>query len=166
MQRFEWIRLDADQYRVLRVADEVPAAGQEPLPARGQGRLRYYPLPADPAIQYLGSRGAIAVNQHSQRSGVDLLGIRVAFDLDPGRVGRGLRRQHRQGAHQVALAGGGPLGGIYEIGALIALSRRQDLSAGLGLDRASRVLVIGTEGATDPAIYRELVGRAPEDITT
>ena len=52
------------------------------------------------------------------------------------------------------------------IGALIALSRRPDLSAGLGLDRASRVLVIGTEGATDPAIYRDHVGRAPEEVAT
>lgn len=30
----------------------------------------------------------------------------------------------------------------------------------LGLDAASRVLLIGTEGATDPAVYRRIMGRA------
>jgi len=34
----------------------------------------------------------------------------------------------------------------------------------LQLDATSRVLCIGTEGATDPAIYREIVGRAAEDV--
>ena len=29
----------------------------------------------------------------------------------------------------------------------------------LGLDSASRVLLFGTEGDTDPDIYREIVGR-------
>ena len=31
----------------------------------------------------------------------------------------------------------------------------------LGLDAASRVLLIGTEGVTDPAAYRRIMGRAP-----
>lgn len=45
-------------------------------------------------------------------------------------------------------------------GLAAALIARQDpaLSAALGLDASSRVLVIGTEGATDPALYRKLVG--------
>ena len=50
------------------------------------------------------------------------------------------------------------------VGALIGLAREPDLMARLGLDRTSRVLLIGTEGATDPAIYREIVGRRPEEI--
>jgi len=37
---------------------------------------------------------------------------------------------------------------------------RQDL----GLSQESRVLVIGTEGATDPAIYQALTGRAPVQV--
>lgn len=34
----------------------------------------------------------------------------------------------------------------------------------LGIDAASRVLCIGTEGATDPAIYRQIVGRDAADV--
>jgi diaminopropionate ammonia-lyase len=39
-----------------------------------------------------------------------------------------------------------------------------DARARLGLDASSVVLVFGTEGATDPAVYREIVGRAAEDV--
>jgi diaminopropionate ammonia-lyase len=38
------------------------------------------------------------------------------------------------------------------------------MRAELGLTPESRVLVYGTEGATDPAVYRVLVGRSPEDV--
>jgi diaminopropionate ammonia-lyase len=34
----------------------------------------------------------------------------------------------------------------------------------LGLDAASRILVVNTEGATDPQRYAELVGLSPEDV--
>ena len=34
----------------------------------------------------------------------------------------------------------------------------------LGLDTESRVLVVGSEGATDPALYERIVGRAPQDV--
>ena len=34
----------------------------------------------------------------------------------------------------------------------------------LGLDAASRILVFNSEGATDPAIYRQIVGRGPEEV--
>jgi len=39
-----------------------------------------------------------------------------------------------------------------------------EIQTALGLDATSRVLVINTEGATDPKRYTELVGIAPEDI--
>ncbi len=39
-----------------------------------------------------------------------------------------------------------------------------DARARLGLDASSVVLVFGTEGATDPAVYREIVGQAAEEI--
>lgn len=45
-------------------------------------------------------------------------------------------------------------------GALIARSH-QDWSAMLKLDSTSRVLVFGSEGATDPAVYEHIVGRSP-----
>jgi diaminopropionate ammonia-lyase len=39
-------------------------------------------------------------------------------------------------------------------------SRRQ-----LRLDAKSVVLLIGTEGATDPAVYESIVGRTPDDVS-
>ena len=41
--------------------------------------------------------------------------------------------------------------------ALIAACCDQNMRARMGLDAASRVLVIGSEGATDPAIYKEIL---------
>lgn len=39
-----------------------------------------------------------------------------------------------------------------------------ELAAGLGLDAQSRLLVFGSEGATDPETYTALVGRTPEEV--
>lgn len=47
----------------------------------------------------------------------------------------------------------------FRVAAASAGMRRE-----LGLTPQSRVLVYGTEGATDPAVYRALVGKAPEDV--
>jgi diaminopropionate ammonia-lyase len=38
------------------------------------------------------------------------------------------------------------------------------MRAALGLDASSRVLLFGTEGATDPALYEELVGESAERV--
>ncbi len=38
------------------------------------------------------------------------------------------------------------------------------LAGGLGLGPGSRVLVIGSEGATDPVLYEQIVGRAAEQV--
>ncbi len=48
-------------------------------------------------------------------------------------------------------------------GALGALQHPQTATA-LGLGPSSRVLVFGTKGATDPKLYREIVGRTPEAV--
>lgn len=48
---------------------------------------------------------------------------------------------------------------------LLAASRQEALRNALELDADSRVLVLGTEGATDPSIYRELVGTDPLGVT-
>ena len=53
---------------------------------------------------------------------------------------------------------------VAGLAALIAARSNTDLSSALGLDENSRVLIIGTEGATDPEIYRSIVGRWPEDV--
>ncbi|MEJ2238353.1 MAG: hypothetical protein P8X82_08660, partial [Gemmatimonadales bacterium] len=34
----------------------------------------------------------------------------------------------------------------------------------LGISESSRVMTIGTEGATDPEVYQQLVGRAPSAV--
>ena len=54
--------------------------------------------------------------------------------------------------------------GAAALGGLIAVAGDAEARAVLGLDEASRVLVIGSEGATDPEIYRRLVGRDPADV--
>jgi diaminopropionate ammonia-lyase len=42
--------------------------------------------------------------------------------------------------------------------------RDDDIRAALDLGRSSRVLLINTEGATDPALYRQLVCKAPVEV--
>jgi len=44
------------------------------------------------------------------------------------------------------------------LAALLEVSAHPELRGKLGLDAHSNVLLIGSEGATDPALYRELVG--------
>jgi diaminopropionate ammonia-lyase len=51
---------------------------------------------------------------------------------------------------------------------IAALERARDtpsLATGLALDGTSRVLVFGTEGATDPVLYTELVGASAESVS-
>ena len=55
--------------------------------------------------------------------------------------------------------------GAAALGGLIAVADDIDARDALGLSEASRVLVIGSEGATDPDIYRRLVGRDPAAVT-
>ena len=61
-------------------------------------------------------------------------------------------------------AGGEPIvggeSGVAGLVALIDAARRPELREGLGLDEGSRVLLIGSEGATSPDIYEEIVGHA------
>ena len=48
--------------------------------------------------------------------------------------------------------------------ALIAVVVDGDMRETLELDAQSRVLVIGSEGATDSEIYRQVVGRTPQEV--
>ncbi|NND92283.1 MAG: diaminopropionate ammonia-lyase [Granulosicoccus sp.] len=65
------------------------------------------------------------------------------------------------GGDTPVVAGESAVGGL----AGVLIGREQPaLAAALALDDASRVLLIGTEGATDPQIYRHLVGQSPEAI--
>ena len=53
---------------------------------------------------------------------------------------------------------------VAGLAAVLAACQRDDLKTALGLDADSRVLIIGTEGATDPEIYRELTGRDAAEV--
>jgi len=70
------------------------------------------------------------------------------------------------------LAGGGGLdlpivageSGVAGLAGLAALCREPALAAQLGLDAASRVLVINTEGDTAPSVYASLVGESGSSV--
>ena len=65
------------------------------------------------------------------------------------------------GGDQAVVAGESAVAGLA---GLIAARRSRELAGALGLDKHSSVLVIGTEGATDPEIYAAIVGRSVDDI--
>ena len=54
--------------------------------------------------------------------------------------------------------------GCAATAALISACGDDALRKTLGLDKGSRVLVIGSEGATDAEIYRQVVGQTPEQV--
>ncbi|CAH1659330.1 Diaminopropionate ammonia-lyase [Hyphomicrobiales bacterium] len=54
--------------------------------------------------------------------------------------------------------------GAAGLAGLIAALRSPQARAALGLDDSSRVFLVNTEGATDPARYTELVGLDPADV--
>lgn len=47
------------------------------------------------------------------------------------------------------------------LGGLLTALRRPEIAAKMGLDGSARVLVINTEGATDPALYESITGLTP-----
>lgn len=54
--------------------------------------------------------------------------------------------------------------GVGGLAGLIAAAGDAAVKDALLLGKQARVLVIGSEGATDPALYQQLVGRKPEDV--
>ncbi|WP_448187435.1 diaminopropionate ammonia-lyase [Azospirillum sp. sgz301742] len=55
--------------------------------------------------------------------------------------------------------------GVAGLAALLCAAGDPQARAALGLAPDARVLVFGTEGATDPAVYEDLVGRRPEAVS-
>jgi diaminopropionate ammonia-lyase len=47
---------------------------------------------------------------------------------------------------------------VAGLAGLLGAAARPDLARALGLDASSRVLLIGSEGDTDPELYRRIVG--------
>lgn len=54
--------------------------------------------------------------------------------------------------------------GVAGLAGLIDLSAHPDRRAAIGLDASSRVLVFGSEGDSDPELYRSLVGRSGDAV--
>jgi len=54
--------------------------------------------------------------------------------------------------------------GVAGLAAVLCAAGDEEARAALGLWPDARVLVFGTEGATDPAVYARIVGRPPESI--
>ncbi|SEK13717.1 diaminopropionate ammonia-lyase, partial [Paraburkholderia diazotrophica] len=54
--------------------------------------------------------------------------------------------------------------GVAGLAGLIVLLQNPQLARQVGLDSASRVLLVNTEGATAPATYQELVGESAESV--
>ena len=50
------------------------------------------------------------------------------------------------------------------VSALLQMTDHPECAQTLGLNADSRVLVFGTEGDTDPELYREIVGRSAEEV--
>ena len=84
-------------------------------------------------------------------------GADAFMDIPDGRAADTMRR-----LAELGIAAGES--GVAGLAGLMAAAADPAARALLQLDATSRVLCIGTEGATDPAIYREIVGRAAEDV--
>ena len=54
--------------------------------------------------------------------------------------------------------------GASGLALLLATADSEPIREVLGLDGGSRVLLIGSEGDTDPAIYRQVVGRSADEL--
>jgi len=55
---------------------------------------------------------------------------------------------------------------VAGLAGLVIAAGDPDARTRLGLSADSVVLLVGTEGATDPEVYRRIVGRSPEEVLT
>jgi len=56
--------------------------------------------------------------------------------------------------------------GTTGLGVLLAAHKSPEIWQALGLDAESRVLILGSEGDTDPQIYEEVVGRKASEVVS
>ena len=54
--------------------------------------------------------------------------------------------------------------GVAGLAGFLAVMTEPDARQRLGIDDSSRIVVFGTEGATDPQTYAEIVGKTPEEV--
>ena len=146
--------------------------------AYGEDRPRFVVVEPDraPCLYESARRGqpvAVPVEQETIMAGlscgeVSLLGWEILsracddFLCIPDSLVAPVMRLLADGGEDGALVAGESA--VAGLAGLIAARRSAALSEALGLDERSRVLLFGTEGATDPEIYRAIGGRAPEDV--
>jgi len=56
--------------------------------------------------------------------------------------------------------------GVAGLAGLLAVAGDEQARQLLGLDENARIMVFGTEGATDPVTYAEIVGKSPEGVAS
>jgi len=54
--------------------------------------------------------------------------------------------------------------GVAGLAGAIAASQAAELKTKLALDQSSRILVFGTEGATDPELFEEIIGKSADQV--
>jgi len=89
-------------------------------------------------------------------------GANAAVALDDGYALEAMRRLADPPAGAPPIVAGET--GGSGLAALLAARDHPQIRATLALDAGSRVLLLGSEGDTDPAIYRQVVGRSAEEV--
>jgi diaminopropionate ammonia-lyase len=88
-------------------------------------------------------------------------GAFACMTIEDGWAVEAMRRLARNGEDQRIVAGEAGASGVA---GLLAAAEQEETRRLLGLDASSRVVTVISEGATDPQLYRELVGLAPPDV--
>jgi diaminopropionate ammonia-lyase len=89
-------------------------------------------------------------------------GVNVAVAIDDAYALAAMQRLAQPAAGDRPIVAG-ETGGVG-LGVLLAAQEDAHLREVLGFDADSRVLLIGSEGDTDPVIYRRVVGRTAEEV--
>jgi diaminopropionate ammonia-lyase len=88
-------------------------------------------------------------------------GAFACMTIEDGCAVEAMRRLARNGGDRPIVAGEAGASGVA---GLLAAAELEETRRLLGLDASSRVITVISEGATDPQLYRELVGLAPSDV--
>jgi len=145
-------RAPAARPRLVGVEPESAACA---LASARAGGLTTVPGPHDSIMAGLNCGTPSSIAWPVLQSGVDVF---VAITDDSARDGMRLLADAGLVSGETGAAGVGALLELFT-GAGADAQR-----ASLGIDESSRVVVISTEGATDPVNYEQVVGRAPEQV--
>jgi diaminopropionate ammonia-lyase len=146
-------------YRRPGVAPVPRLVGVEPvrascvLASMEAGRLITIPGPHDSMMAGLNCGTPSTVAWPALAGGIDLFAA-----IDDEWVPRAMRDLAADGV----VAGETGAAGVAGLTALLTGPQADDLRAALAITSATQALVICTEGATDPAAYQRIVGKAPE----